>query len=96
MVLALSLTVFWYRQERTKNATSVDVAWSLGITILIMIYGVTFSERSFQGALVVTLSVIWSLRLGFFLLKDRILQNTLEDGRYAALRVHWGAKASFN
>ena len=61
-----------------------------------MIYGVTLSEKSFQGALVVTLGVIWSLRLGLFLLKDRILQNTLEDGRYTALRVHWGAKASLN
>jgi steroid 5-alpha reductase family enzyme len=94
-VIASLLIALWCRQEQTKNATSVDVAWSLGISILVLMYTLGLSEQSFQSVLVGTLGFLWSTRLGFFLWKDRVLKHDAEDGRYAALRKHWGNKASF-
>jgi steroid 5-alpha reductase family enzyme len=95
IVIAGLLATLWYKQEQTKNATSVDVAWSFGISTLVLIYAVTFTGQPFQAGLVGALGFIWSARLGLFLLKDRVLKHSSEDGRYAALRLHWGDKASF-
>ena len=96
MLLATCLAVLWYRQEQTKNATSVDIAWSFGIATLVVIYAITLPGQSGHKILVATAGVIWSVRLGVFLLKDRVMKHSKEDGRYAALRTHWGEKASFN
>ncbi len=96
IVLAGLLVALWCRQERTKNATSVDVAWSFGISMLVLLYAFSLPMKTSQKNFVGLLAVVWSVRLGLFLLRDRVLRHSAEDGRYAALREHWGKKASFN
>jgi steroid 5-alpha reductase family enzyme len=94
--LAIVMSVLWARQLRTQNATSVDVAWSFGLAALALVYGV-FAEAPFERRLLVGgLALVWALRLGLFLLFNRVLGHTEEDGRYRAMREHWGASAARN
>jgi steroid 5-alpha reductase family enzyme len=43
--------------------------------------------------LVAALGGGWALRLAWHLWTDRVRGRTAEDGRYAAMRAHWGDKA---
>lgn len=94
--LAVLMAALWARQLRTRNATSVDVAWSFGLAILTVLYvvvaDVPLARRLFVGAL----ALGWSLRLAIFLLRHRVLGHPEEDGRYRALREHWGPAAGRN
>lgn len=93
-VLAVALALLWARQLRTKDATSVDVAWSAGLGFLAIVY-LWFSDGDLAiRVLVGALGAIWALRLAWFLLTDRVLRATEEDGRYRAIREHFGPKAN--
>ncbi len=96
LVLAVAMTVLWARQLRTQNATSVDVAWSFGLAALALVYGFLADAPVERRLLVGGLALVWALRLGFFLLFNRVLGHTEEDGRYRAMREHWGPAASRN
>ena len=94
VMLAVALALLWARQLKTKNATSVDVAWSAGLGFLAIVYP-WFSEGLVSlRVLVGALGAIWALRLAWFLLSDRVLRATEEDGRYRAIREHFGPKAN--
>jgi steroid 5-alpha reductase family enzyme len=94
--LAVVMTTLWARQLKTQNATSVDMAWSFGLAALALIYA-TFADAPLQRRLLVGgLSFAWAMRLGLFLLFNRVLGHTEEDGRYRAMREHWGPAAARN
>ena len=96
LALALVMTLLWARQLRTHNATSVDVAWSFGLAALAIVYGVFSDAPMLRRLLIGGLALAWALRLGLFLLFNRVLGHTDEDGRYRAMREHWGAAAAKN
>ena len=93
-VLAFCLALLWARQLKTRNATSVDVAWAAGIGLLALIYmwmaPGDVGIRLFAGGL----GALWALRLAWFLFTARVLKATEEDGRYRAMRDHFGNKAN--
>jgi steroid 5-alpha reductase family enzyme len=91
-VLALALALLWARQIKTKNATSVDVAWSAGLGFLAVVYPWFSDGSQTVRVLVGTLGGIWALRLAWYLWTDRVLAATDEDGRYRAMREHFGPK----
>ena len=85
----------WLYQVKHKDAGIVDVGWTLSLGILAAIY-ITFGEGDLSRRLLLGgLVIIWSLRLGVYLLLNRIIGKE-EDGRYKALRAHWGTKANIN
>ncbi len=93
-VLAVALALLWARQIKTKDATSVDVAWSGGLGFLALVYP-WFSDGSVTiRVLVGALGAVWALRLAWYLFTDRVLKATEEDGRYRAIRQHFGSKAN--
>lgn len=94
LVLALCLTALWARQLRTCNATSVDVAWSMGLAFLALFYPWFVDGDLARRILVGSLGGLWAIRLAWYLLTDRVLRHTEEDGRYKALREHWGDRAA--
>jgi steroid 5-alpha reductase family enzyme len=96
LLLAIVMTALWARQLRTRNATSVDAAWSFGLAALAVVYGVFADAPIERRALVGGLALVWALRLGLFLLFNRVLGHTEEDGRYRAMREHWGQAAARN
>jgi steroid 5-alpha reductase family enzyme len=92
--LAIALALLWARQLKTKNATSVDVAWSAGLGVLACIYP-WFLDGDFEVRLLVgMLGATWAFRLAWYLLSDRVVRSPEEDGRYRAIRDYFGPRAS--
>ena len=88
--------VLWAVQRRTRNAATADVGWTMlvaGGSVAAAILGEGAAARR---VLVAGLAAIWALRLGAYLVRDRVLARAPEDGRYRALRERWGAAAERN
>jgi len=89
----LALLALWARQLRTRDATSVDVAWSFSLTGMAILYAVFSEGDPWRRTLVAILGALWSVRLGWHLYATRVRTREGEDGRYASLRAEWGARA---
>jgi len=92
---ALLLALLWIDQFRRKDATLVDVGWTLGLGAS----GVWFAAASTEGSpinrwIAAGVATLWTLRLGSHLLFDRVLRHRGEDSRYAYLRTYWGHRAN--
>jgi steroid 5-alpha reductase family enzyme len=83
----------WLVQLRSHDATAVDVGWAYGIGLLGALDALLGrgapSQRLLEGALV----VLWSLRLGSYVLVRGVLGRKGEDRRYAEMRRRYGAQA---
>ena len=95
-LLFLGMTALWAIQLRTGDAGLADLGWSLGVGVtgvLLCLDGSGYLPRRLLAA---TLLAVWSLRLSWYLLVDRILPLG-EDSRYAGLRRSWspGAQPRF-
>jgi len=90
--LAALMIVLWLRQLRTRNATSVDAAWSGGMGILAVTFALLGDGTASRRLLVGMLAGIWAARLAWHLINDRVLGRP-EDGRYRAMRETWGPRA---
>lgn len=94
-VICTFMGLLWLYQVKHKDAGIVDVGWTLSLGILSTLY-ITFGEGDlYRRLLLGGLVIIWSIRLGAYLLVNRIIGKE-EDGRYKALRAHWGDKANLN
>lgn len=91
-VSALML-VLWLLQARIRDASHVDVGWAYGLGLLAVLYAALAEGNASHRVLVAVLAGIWSIRLGTYLLVNRVLGKP-EDGRYVALRAKWGARAN--
>lgn len=81
-------TFLWIRQRQTRNATSVDAAWALGIGLQTAYLAWSAEGLPLRRALIGGLVGIWSLRLAGHLYFDRV-RTGVEDGRYARFRREW-------
>jgi len=94
IVGAIGFALLWTRQVRTRNATSVDAAWSAAIGALGSAFALCGAGDPMQRILAAAIAVVWSARLTTHLLRDRVLGHATEDGRYQAMRAHWGPRAN--
>lgn len=94
--LCAVMLVLWWVQTRTRDASSVDAAWALGIAGAAVTYGFSGDGDQLRRWVIAGLAGAWGLRLGLHLLLDRVLHATAEDGRYRAMRDHWGVSANLN
>ena len=92
-VAVLLLVTLWALQLRTQDAATADVGWSLVIAGGAIVAAIATHGDAGRRILVGGIAAIWALRLAWYLLVDRILPDRGEDGRYRALRNHWGARA---
>ncbi len=88
--------VLWAVQLRTRNAATVDVGWTVLVAAGAIGAAVTGEGDLARRVLVAGLASTWALRLGAYLVRDRVLARGPEDGRYHALRERWGAAAGRN
>lgn len=91
-VLAVVMALLWGRMLRSRDATSVDVAWAAGVGA-VGITAIALGSGSWlqRGAAAAVLT-LWSGRLVLHLLRDRVWSGRGEDGRYRALREHFGER----
>lgn len=86
--VALAQALAWAHQQRTSNASIVDVVWALGLGAAAVWIASTGSGALLPRTLLASLAGLWALRLGLYLLRRG--RNASEDGRYAHLRRLWG------
>ena len=89
---ALLMLVLWALSRRHRDAGVVDVGWAALLGALAVMLAWTGDGHPTQRLLIGTLGGLWGLRLATHLLFDRVLGKP-EDGRYRALRQHWGPRA---
>lgn len=87
------MAALWLVQLRIKDASHVDVGWTYGLGGLAVLYAVLADGDPAHRVLIAALAAVWSLRLGTYLLVNRVLRSKEEDGRYQELRSRWGASA---
>jgi steroid 5-alpha reductase family enzyme len=87
-VAALVMVVLWLIEVRIRDASHVDVGWAYLVGTLGVLYAVVADGDVAHRVLVGVLAAIWSLRLGTYLLVNRVLGKP-EDGRYRDLRERW-------
>ena len=88
-VMVIVMTALWLLQRRTGNAGVVDVGWSAGVGIVGVLAAALGAGWAPRRLLVGAMIALWALRLAAYILR-RVLGEP-EDGRYARLRVEWGA-----
>jgi steroid 5-alpha reductase family enzyme len=94
-VAAGVMGLLWLRQTRTKDATSVDIAWSALLGVLAVLYAVLADGDVSRRVLIAVMVASATWRLALHLYVDRA-RGGVEDGRYATLRKQWGASAQRN
>lgn len=90
---SVTFALLWLRQTRTNDATSVDAAWAVAIGALALAAAATGDGHAVQRVAAAGVAGVWSGRLSWHLIVHRVLGHAGEDGRYRAMRAHWGARA---
>lgn len=90
------LFAMWVRQLRTQNATAVDAAWSALTGSMGIAFAILGEGASLQRGLAAGIAAVWGGRLTWHLLRDRVFAHRGEDGRYAAMRAHFGHRAALH
>jgi steroid 5-alpha reductase family enzyme len=89
LLLAIVMAGVWAVARRIRNAGIVDVAWSLNFALLAVLYATTLPGHRPRRLLIGGMTLVWSLRLGFFLYRRVMGHHPVEDGRYERLRREW-------
>ncbi len=88
------MSVLWLYQVVTRNATIVDVGWAYGMGASSVYLALATHGDMGVGLLASILLLIWSLRLGTYLFRARILSGEGEDTRYQTMRKKMGNRAN--
>ena len=91
--VAVLMALLWARQTRTRNATSVDAAWALSLGVLAIWLAWRTDGEPARRVLVAVIASVWAFRLAGLLYFSRVRGESTEDGRYKAMREHWGESA---
>jgi steroid 5-alpha reductase family enzyme len=90
---SLVMAALWALQVRIRDATHVDVAWAYLLGAAAVLYAALGDGARCHRILVAVLAGLWSVKLGTYLVLNRLVGKP-EDGRYADLRRRWGAAAN--
>ncbi|HAZ60539.1 MAG TPA: hypothetical protein DCY89_03080 [Gammaproteobacteria bacterium] len=85
---SLLMGATWLVQRRTGNAGIVDLVWTVAVGLAGLLYAWQGSGDSTRRVLLAIFAGLWSLRLSWHLWRRVVGQP--EDGRYQAMREHWG------
>lgn len=92
VVLAVSSVVMvltWVVQWRTGNAGIVDIVWTILVGLASIYFALLLEGDATRRLLLGVMAGLWSLRLTWHLWR-RVVGHP-EDGRYRAMREHWGS-----
>ena len=90
LIMAIIMSGLWLYQQRSNDAGIADVGWSYGLAGAAIYYSIMEPGNTSRQILLSLLVSIWGIRLGTYLLIDRVIKAKEEDGRYQNLRRHFG------
>lgn len=82
------MLLLWLLHLPLRNASVVDPGWAFGIAIVAVIDALSGGGRRFRAHLMMAMVVFWGVRLGLYLLLNRVIGHP-EEGRYQELRRQW-------
>lgn len=85
IVIFLVINLAYWRQTITKNATSIDAIWALGIGIQTIVLGYKSDGDELRRIVICSLVGLWAVRLAGHLYFTRVVTG-IEDGRYTRFR----------
>ncbi len=89
---SLVMALLWSGHRTSRNAGIVDVGWTWCVGACALAAALALDGWPARRLAIAGVMGVWSARLGWYLLRDRVLGRP-EDGRYAELRRAWGEKA---
>jgi steroid 5-alpha reductase family enzyme len=93
--LFLWMTALYAVQRARQDAGVVDLGWTWGLGFMAVALAVGVDGYLPRRALVAAMVGLWALRLGLYILNDRV-RGRIEDARYRSLRIRWGRHAQLN
>lgn len=87
---AVLMLVLWGVQFIRRDATIVDVGWSFGMLGAAIWLGLAGGGDVVRSTVSGMLVALWAARLGTYLLLNRVVGRTHEDGRYQRMRAAMG------
>lgn len=94
-IAAFYFAVVWTISVRVKNYGFLDVAWSYGVAVMAPLYAIMGPGDALRKWLIAALGIVWSLRLGTFILRRVLRHHPEEDARYKSLRKDWPSPGMF-
>lgn len=79
----------WVWATSIKNAGIVDIFWAFDFAIIAIIIWFLANGEVMRKNIVCSLTILWSFRLGGYLLKRIGSHLDDEEGRYKQLRIEW-------
>ena len=92
---AVEFFIIWGISVKIRNYSLVDVAWSYGVALLAPVYAFLSHGNPLRTTLITLLGIIWSARLGTYLLLRVLRHHPMEDPRYESLRKTWKSPLAF-
>ncbi|MBI3504357.1 MAG: DUF1295 domain-containing protein [Proteobacteria bacterium] len=94
-IAAAYFAATWAVSVRIRNYGLLDVAFSYGVAILAPIYAWYGTGDARRTWAFTALGVVWSLRLGTYILVRVLRHHPAEDVRYQTLRARWPGSLRF-
>lgn len=95
LLCAAGFAAVWLVSVRIRNYGLLDVAWSYGVAVLAPIYAVLGDGAPARKWIFAGIGVVWSLRLGTYILLRVLRHHPKEDVRYESLRRRWPGSGQF-
>ena len=95
-LVVLLFTFTWWLSRRCNNFSFVDITWSYSLALLAPLYALLGGGFVVRKLLALVIAMIWSLRLGTYLLLRIKRHHPHEDVRYAVLREKWRGNLAAN
>ena len=92
-IVSLAMVLLWLWQLKSKRADWVDAAWAGAIGVLAVLYAIFGDGSVEKRVLVAIVAGTWAFRLASHL-ASRLASHSDEDGRYQAMREHFGDRAN--
>lgn len=87
LLVAMAIMILvWLIARILNNAGVVDVAWSLGFIPVMLVFATAGTGTPERTWLLAAMVILWSLRLGGYILLRVAKHHPEEDGRYTELR----------
>lgn len=90
---SLLMLLMFLIQKKTGDAGVVDIAWSLGVVAVAILYGYLLPNPQPRNWLVLAVVSCWGLRLSLHVLSRFLTMPP--DARYEKLKEEWGTEAQW-